>query len=86
MSELIIKIIEIGLIKKDKYNTIPHLHVHLYWRVLEWERALPDALFFPHIETWFYKNFEALNKDDIKNIQEEILKLENTDKYNISNW
>jgi len=72
--------------KKDKYNANPNLHIHLYWRILEWNRSLPDALIFPHTETWFYNNFEALTKNDIKNIQKEITYLENTKKYNLKNW
>ena len=72
--------------KKDKYNAKPHLHIHLYWRVLEWERALPDALFFPHKETWFYDSFEPLTKKDIDNIKNEILILENTEKYDCRKW
>jgi len=72
--------------KKDKYNANPHLHIHLYWRVLEWERSLPDALFFPHKETWFYDWFEKLIESDIENIRKEIINLEKQDKYNLKNW
>lgn len=58
-----------------KAKPSPHLHIHLYWRILSWKRPLPDALYFPHIETWFYKDFQALTKEDVKNIKNEIKKL-----------
>lgn len=68
-------------------NEKPFFHIHLYGRTKNAiSQKWGEALYFPDPKTHFYDNFESLNSKDIKYIQEEIQKLENTDKYNIENW
>ncbi len=68
-------------------NEEPFFHIHLYGRVKNSTiQKWGEALYFPDPNTNFYDNFDSLNSKDIKYIQEEIYKLENTDKYNIKNW
>jgi diadenosine tetraphosphate (Ap4A) HIT family hydrolase len=86
--------IDIGLINyQDNKNWSvfkpegPYLHIHLYGRAKDAKiNEYGDACQFPHRETGFYDNFEPLNDDDIKAVQNEIKQLLKTDKYQTDRW
>ena len=60
----------------------PTLHMQIYGRAKTATiQKYGDAVQLPHRETGFYDNFKPLNKDDIKEIRSDIIKLLATDKY-----
>ena len=65
----------------------PFLHVHLYGRAKSAKiHKYGAACDFPFRETGFYDDFEAINEDDITEIQKQIKALLETEKYSFSNW
>jgi diadenosine tetraphosphate (Ap4A) HIT family hydrolase len=65
----------------------PHLHIHLFGRSKDAIKQIwPEAVYLPARETGFYDGFEAVNNDDISEIQKQISILEKLDKYNLKNW
>ena len=65
----------------------PYLHIHLYGRAKSAKtQKYGDAIYPPHPNTGFYDNCEPLNKDDIKQIQNEIQLLLKQDKYKDNEW
>lgn len=65
----------------------PHLHIHLFGRAENAVKQIfPEAVYLPARESGFYNGFEALNSDDVSEIQKQISILEKTDKYDLKNW
>ena len=65
----------------------PHLHIHIFGRAENaTKQAFPEAVYLPARESGFYDKFEALNEEDIKELQAQIIFLENTDKYKEEDW
>lgn len=65
----------------------PHLHIHLFGRAENAvKQVFPEAVYLPARESGFYDSFEALNEEDIKEIQKQITSLENSEKYDLKNW
>lgn len=68
-------------------GTKPTFHLHLYGRTRNAKsQKWGEALYFPNPTTSFYDDFEPFNDEDIQAIKNEISRLENTEKYIISNW
>ncbi len=62
----------------------PTLHMQIYGRATTaTTQKYGDAVQLPHRETGFYDSFEPLSEDDIKEIQIDIEKLLQSEKYNI---
>lgn len=62
----------------------PTMHLHIYGRATTaTTQKYGDAVQLPHIETGFYESFQPLNADDIKEIQADIEKLMQADKYKL---
>lgn len=65
----------------------PEFHVHLYGRTKDSiTQTWGEALVFPNKSTGFYDDFEKLNEEDIKEIKNQIVLLEDTEKYKHINW
>ena len=68
-------------------HEIPFFHIHLYGRTKNSKSQIwGEALNLPDPDTGYYSSFDKLTNEDIFFIQEEIKKLEKTDKYNLKNW
>ena len=68
-------------------NEKPFFHIHLYGRTKSSKTQIwGEALNFPNPNSGYYSSFDKLTDEDIYYIIEEIHKLENTNKYKISNW
>jgi len=60
----------------------PTMHLHIYGRATTAKvQKYGDAVQLPHIESGFYDNFQALDEGDIKEINVDIEKLMQTEKY-----
>ncbi len=60
----------------------PYLHVHLYGRAKSVKiQKYGEALHFPQMSTGFYDNNKPLTEEDIVDIQREIERLLQTEKY-----
>ncbi len=65
----------------------PYLHIHLYGRAKDAKiQKYGDACYFPQRDTGFYDNFESLNSEDIKEIQNQIQIILKEEKYQDKNW
>jgi len=65
----------------------PYLHIHLYGRAKSAKiHKWGDACCFPQRSTGFYNNFEPLNNEDIKEIQKQIQRISQEEKYQYKNW
>lgn len=67
----------------------PYLHYHLYGRAKSAKyHKYGEACFFPlrDINPKYYERFKPLNKEDIVEIQKEINKLHDTEKYRDKCW
>lgn len=65
----------------------PVFHIHLYGRTKNSvSQTFGEALVFPNKSTGFYDGFEPFNKEDIKEIKEQLAILEKNEKYNLENW
>lgn len=81
--------IEIGLVNYQDMGNWgvfkpegPTLHMHIYGRATTAAiQKYGEAVQLPRLETGFYDNFEPLSDDDIAEINADIQKLLNTDKY-----
>jgi diadenosine tetraphosphate (Ap4A) HIT family hydrolase len=65
----------------------PYLHYHIFGRASNAvKQPWPESMYLPDRGTGFYEGFEALNVDDIKEIQKQIKIIETKDKYQLKNW
>lgn len=65
----------------------PYLHVHLYGRAKSAKiQKFGEACHFPFRDTGFYDDFKPLNEGDVLEIQKQISILQESDKYQLSNW
>jgi diadenosine tetraphosphate (Ap4A) HIT family hydrolase len=70
-----------------KYGKEPYFHMHIYGRAENAKyHPYQESVYLPDRSTGFYKNFEPLNEDDIKEIQKQISIIEKKEKYNGENW
>ena len=68
-------------------NNKPHFHIHLYGRTKDSKRnPWGESIKFPNPDTEYYDNFIPFDDLDIKEILDEIHRLEKTDKYLKNNW
>ncbi|MBR4830979.1 MAG: hypothetical protein IKZ96_04415 [Bacilli bacterium] len=68
-------------------NNKPHFHIHLYGRTKDSKRnPWGESIKFPNPDTGYYDNFIPFDDLDIKEILDEIHRLEKTDKYLNNNW
>lgn len=75
--------------KKDENGNIKksYYHEHIFGRTVDAKKQkFPDAPYLPDKSTGFYDDFLPLNDEDIECIIEEMQKLDNSEKYNISRW
>jgi diadenosine tetraphosphate (Ap4A) HIT family hydrolase len=65
----------------------PFLHVHIFGRTFEAEHQIfPESVYLPARESGFYVNFEPLNEGDISEIQKQIEKVGQKEKYQLAEW
>ena len=65
----------------------PFLHVHVFGRTFDAkDQVFPESVYLPARESGFYDKFEPLNKEDILEIQKQIEKLLQQEKYQLSEW
>ncbi len=65
----------------------PYLHIHVFGRATNAvKQPWPESMYLPDRATGFYEGFEALNEDDIKEIQIQIAAVENKEKYSLEKW
>ena len=66
---------------------VPAFHIHLYGRTKDSvKQKFGEALYFPNPKDEYYKDLTPLDDDDIEEIRKQIHLLENTEKYDLSNW
>lgn len=65
----------------------PYLHYHIFGRASNaTKQPWPESVYLPDRGTGFYDGFEALNEEDIREIQKEIALIESEEKYKENNW
>jgi len=65
----------------------PYFHIHIYGRAENAKyQPYQESVNLPDRSTGFYKDFEALNEDDIQEIQKQISFVLKQEKYNPKNW
>ena len=65
----------------------PFFHMHLYGRAKDAKhQKFGEALYFPHPTSVYYETNLPLRSGDILEIQNELKRLENSDKYEIHTW
>lgn len=58
------------------------MHMHIFGRAkTAVKQKYGEAVLLPQVDTGFYEGFEGLNENDISEMQKEIKRLLNTDKY-----
>ena len=70
-----------------KQGKKPYLHYHVFGRASNAvKQPWPESMYLPDRDTGFYEGFEALNEDDIKEIQKQIAVVEAKEKYQVEKW
>lgn len=65
----------------------PYLHYHIFGRATNAvKQPWPESMYLPDRGTGFYEGFEALNDEDILEIQKQIKVTEEKEKYQPKNW
>lgn len=70
-----------------KIGKKPYLHYHVFGRATNAiKQPWPESMYLPDRGTGFYEGFEALNDEDILEIQKQIKVVEEKEKYQFSKW
>ncbi|MEY2664779.1 MAG: hypothetical protein RIT04_587 [Candidatus Parcubacteria bacterium] len=70
-----------------KIGKKPFFHIHVFGRATNAvKQPWPESMYLPDRKTGFYEGFEALNAEDIVEIQKQIEIVSQKEKYQLSAW